>query len=238
MCGIAGIFSANLSVADRTDAVGRMVLRMVQRGPDDQGIRSDGDVTLGMCRLAIFDPANGHQPMRTPDGRFTMVFNGAIYNHRELRAGLEKEGWAFRSHCDTEVLLAAYARHGAACLPRLRGMFAFAIWDARERTLFVARDPLGIKPLYYARLHDTGLIFASELNGLLASGRVAREIDPAAVGEYLAWFSVPAPRTLYRGVANLPPGYCLSVDARGTVRTQAWWHMPEPVQPQRAASNY
>ncbi|AOS45756.1 Asparagine synthetase [glutamine-hydrolyzing] 1 [Lacunisphaera limnophila] len=215
-----------------------MVQRMVQRGPDDQGLMSDGDVTLGMCRLAIFDPANGRQPTTTPDGRFTIVFNGAIYNHRELRTGLEAEGWTFRTHCDTEVLLAAYARYGADCLPRLRGMFAFAVWDTREHTLFAARDPLGIKPLYYARLRDTGLVFASELNALLAGGQIAREIDPAAVGEYLAWFSVPAPRTIYRGIANLPPGHSIVVDAAGTVLTRAWWHLPAPVQPARVAGNY
>jgi asparagine synthase (glutamine-hydrolysing) len=237
MCGIAGIFSSKLGPEERSNLVARMVRRQAHRGPDDQGFHSDGDLTLGMCRLAIFDPANGHQPMNTPDARFTIVFNGAIYNHRELRAGLEAEGVVFRTHCDTEVLLAAYARHGADCLPRLRGMFAFAVWDARERSLFAARDPLGIKPLYYARLPDQGLAFASELNALHAVGLVPREIDPAAVGEYLAWFSVPAPRTIYRGLANLPPGHCLTLDARG-LHTRAWWRLPDPVQPGRVAANY
>src|SRR5262245_60983304 len=120
MCGIAGIFSTKLGAAEREHAVDRMVQRQAQRGPDDRGRFSDGDVTLGMCRLAIFDPANGHQPMATPDGRFTLVFNGAIYNHLELRAELEAAGWQFRTHCDTEVLLAAFAHHGEKCLPRLR----------------------------------------------------------------------------------------------------------------------
>ncbi|HEX2860152.1 MAG TPA: asparagine synthase (glutamine-hydrolyzing), partial [Lacunisphaera sp.] len=119
-----------------------------------------------------------------------------------------------------------------------RGMFAFAVWDAREQTLFLARDPFGIKPLYYTRLAGPGLAFASELNALLASGQVPREIDPASVGEYLAWFSVPAPRTIYRGIANLPAGHCLTLDARGTLRTRAWWQLPPPVQPARAAANY
>ena len=238
MCGIAGIFSTKLGPAERSDIVARMVQAQAHRGPDDRGFHADGDLTLGMCRLAIFDPANGQQPMTTADGRFTIVFNGAIYNHRELRSGLEAEGAVFRTHCDTEVLLAAFARHGADCLPRLRGMFAFAVWDARERTLFAARDPLGIKPLYHARLPDDGLVFASELNALLASGRVPRDIDPASVGEYLAWFSVPAPRTIYRGIFNLPPGHCLTVDAQGAMRTRAWWRLPAPVQPGRAAANY
>lgn len=238
MCGIAGIYSAKLAQADREAAVARMVERQAQRGPDDRGFFSGGDLTLGMCRLAIFDPANGHQPMTTPDGRFTLVFNGAIYNHRELRKEHEAGGWSFRTNCDTEVLLAAFAVHGAACLPRLRGMFAFAVWDAREHTFFAARDPLGIKPLYYARLPGSGLAFASELNALLASGQVPREIDPASAGEYLAWFGVPAPRTIYRGIANLPPGHCLTLDAQGTLNTRAWWHLPAPVQSGRVATNY
>jgi asparagine synthase (glutamine-hydrolysing) len=190
-----------------------------------------------MCRLAIIDPANGHQPMLSPDGRFQLVFNGAIYNYRELQAGLAARGWNFRTNCDTEVLLAAYALDGAACLPRLRGMFAFAVWDRAEQRLFAARDPLGIKPLYYAR-QPGGVVFASELNALLAGGQVAREIDPTSVGEYLAWFSVPAPRTIYRGIANLPPGHALTVDAAGRLQTGAWWHLPAPTAPGRVAANY
>ena len=216
-----------------------MVQREQHRGPDDRGLCSNGPATLGMCRLAIIDPANGHQPMTSPDGRFSLIFNGAIYNYRELQAGLAARGWNFRTNCDTEVLLAAYALDGAACLARLRGMFAFAVWDAAEQKLFAARDPLGIKPLYYARLPDSGVVFASELNALLASGQVAREIDPTSVGEYLAWFSVPAPRTIYRGIANLPPGHCLTVDATGRMKTAAWWHLPAPTaHPGRVTTNY
>ena len=236
MCGIAGLVSVRHDLTAREDAVKRMVQRQQHRGPDDRGLHSDGPATLGMCRLAIIDPANGHQPMTSPDGRFTLVFNGAIYNYRALRTELALGGWNFRTHCDTEVLLAAYALHGAACLPRLRGMFAFALWDAREQVLFAARDPLGIKPLYYARLPDVGLLFASELNALLASGAVARELDPTSVGEYLAWFSVPAPRTIYRGIASLPPGHQLTVDAAGRVQTGPWWHLPAPTRPDIAAN--
>ena len=224
--------------ATREAAVNRMVQRQQHRGPDDRGVHSDGPATLGMCRLAIIDPANGHQPMISPDGRFTLVFNGAIYNHRALRTELALGGWNFRTNCDTEVLLAAYALHGAACLERLRGMFAFAIWDAREQTLFAARDPLGIKPLYYARLPDSGVVLASELNALLASGVVPREIDPTSAGEYLAWFTVPAPRTIYRGIANLPPGHSLTVDVAGRLKTGAWWQLPAPAQSAPVAGNY
>ena len=191
-----------------------------------------------MCRLAVIDPGHGHQPMTSPDGRFSLIFNGAIYNHRELRGGLASRGWDFRTHCDTEVLLATLALDGPAGLPRLRGMFAFAIWDGLEQKLFAARDPLGIKPLYYARLPEGGIVFASELNALLAGGRVPREIDPVSVSEYLAWFSVPAPRTIYRGIANLPAGHCLAVDADGRLKTGPWWQMPAPANPERAATNY
>lgn len=237
MCGIAGLLSVRASPDSREAVVRRMCDAMVHRGPDDAGIVTHHEVTLGMRRLAIFDPAHGHQPMHTPDGRFAIVFNGAIYNHRELRAELEGLGHGFRTHCDTEVLLAAFAQWQAACLPRLRGMFAFAVWDDRERTLFAARDAFGIKPLYYARVPG-GIAFASTLTALVSGRIVNREIDAAAVGEYLAWFSVPAPRTIYRGISNLPPGQALTVDARGTIRTTAWWRLPAPVSPVGVASSY
>jgi asparagine synthase (glutamine-hydrolysing) len=207
MCGISGYVDAREPELTRSDAVARMCGAMLHRGPDDLGVASEGAATIGMRRLAIFDPANGRQPMTTPDGRFRIVFNGAIYNFRALRAELAAAGFAFRTECDTEVLLAAFAHWGERCLGRLRGMFAFAIWDAREQSLFLARDPFGIKPLY---VHHDGprLLFASEINALLASGVVAPTIDPAAVGDYLAWFAVPAPRTIYRGIVSLRPGEC------------------------------
>lgn len=226
MCGIAGVVSPELDARRREDAVRRMVARERPRGPDDDGYSSDGPATLGMCRLAIFDPAHGHQPMISADGRFHLVFNGAIYNFRELRGRLEGLGAAFRTECDTEVLLAAYAAWGDECVHHLRGMFAFAVWDRATQRLFATRDSLGIKPLYYAQRADDVVVFASELNALLASGLIAREIDPVAVGDFLAWFAVPAPRTIYRGIANLPPGHSLSVDREGRCRVQKWWRLP------------
>jgi len=205
MCGIAGLIDPNLSPDDRMAAVGRMCAAMVHRGPDDLGIDSRDSATLGVRRLAIFDPAHGHQPMHTPDGRYSIVFNGAIYNFRELRSELASAGWSFRTECDTEVLLAALAEWGPGCLNRLRGMFAFALWDSRERALHLARDPFGIKPLYYRQDGDR-LIFASEINALRASGAFAAEIDPLSVSEYLGWLAVPAPRTIFRGIFSLRPG--------------------------------
>lgn len=227
MCGIAGIVGARLSREDREHAARRMIVRQRHRGPDDEALVSSGASTIGMCRLAIFDPVNGRQPMTTPDGRFQIVFNGAIYNFRELRALLEPLGWKFQTECDTEVLLASFAQWGKACLPRLRGMFAFAVWDNVENVLFAARDPLGIKPLYYCRPAVDLFVFGSETNAILASGLFEADIDPLAVGDYLAWFAVPAPRTIYRNVANLPPGHGFTVDATGRSKVFSWWQLPE-----------
>ncbi len=204
MCGIAGYVDSKVSPLARETAVHAMCGAMRHRGPDDTGIATRNETTIGGCRLAIFDPANGHQPMVSPDGRWTVVFNGAIYNFKELRSELAGS-WSFRTDCDTEVLLAAFARWGTACLNRLRGMYAFAVWDDAARSLVLARDPFGIKPLYVHR-EGSRLLFASELNALLASRALTPEIDPQAVADYLAWFAVPAPRTIYRGIVSLRPG--------------------------------
>ena len=221
MCGIAGFIDSNSAPEVRATAVARMCRAMLHRGPDDDGTESRGDATLGMRRLAIFDPANGHQPICSPDGRFTLVFNGAIYNFHALRTELAATGWAFRTQCDTEVLLAAYAHWGEQCLGRLRGMFAFAVWDQQEQSLFLARDPFGIKPLYFR--HDgTRLLLASELNALLAAAAFPAEIDPLSVADYLAWFAVPAPRTIYRNVFSLRPGECATFRAGQLDIRPAW----------------
>ncbi|MEO6873560.1 MAG: asparagine synthase (glutamine-hydrolyzing) [Opitutaceae bacterium] len=222
MCGIAGFISPLDSPENRAAAVGRMCAAMLHRGPDDSGIESHGDATIGMRRLAIFDPANGHQPMATPDGRFHVVFNGAIYNFRALRAELQAAGFSFRTNCDTEVLLAAYAHWGEAALRRLRGMFAFAVWDNREQTLFLARDAFGIKPLYY-RHDDQRLVFASELNALLTASSAHAVIDPLSVADYLGWFAVPAPRTIYRDIFSLRPGECATFRA-GRLEIRTYWN--------------
>ena len=221
MCGIAGLIDANTGPEVRAAAVDRMCNAMVHRGPDDAGRADFDEATLGMRRLAIFDPANGHQPMRSPDGRFTLVFNGAIYNFAALREELAGHGWSFRSACDTEVLLAAYVQWRSAALSKLRGMFAFAVWDAVERSLFLARDPFGIKPLYY-RQDGLRLIFASELTALLASGLASAEIDPFSVSDYLAWLAVPAPRTIYRGIFSLRPGEFATFQAGRLEIASAW----------------
>jgi asparagine synthase (glutamine-hydrolysing) len=221
MCGIAGFVDPGTSPESREEAVLRMCNQMIYRGPDDSGAATRGDATIGMRRLSIFDPTNGHQPMTTPDGRHTIVFNGAIYNFRSLQTELESAGWSFRTRCDTEVLLAALAHWGKDALRRLRGMYAFALWDSTDESLLLARDTFGIKPLYFS--HQGGrLVFASEVAAMLASRTCADEIDPISVSQYLAWFSVPAPRTIYRGIFSLQPGESLRF-CRGKIEMFAGW---------------
>ena len=222
MCGIAGYISQTTPPVERAAAVARMNAAMVLRGPDDEGTDTWGEATLGMRRLAIFDPANGHQPMSTADGRWHIVFNGAIYNFHALRKELEAAGRSFHTECDTEVLLGAVAQWGERTLGRLRGMFAFAAWDEQEHTLLLARDAFGIKPLYVHTTADGGLLFASELNALLASGWVPATIDPQAVSAYLAYLAVPAPQTIYRNVQSLRPGE-FAVWRAGRLDIKTYW---------------
>jgi len=218
MCGIAGLY-AYLDVAPRASAaeLARMNLRMAARGPDGSGdwISGDGKVGLTHRRLAIIDLSErGAQPMHSADGALTITFNGEIYNYRELKAGLEAKGRVFRSDSDTEVLLQLYEERGDAMVEVLRGMFAFGLWDSRRRRLLLARDPLGIKPLYYA---DDGwtLRFASQAKALLASGAVTREPDPAGIVGFHLFGSVPEPFTVWRNIHAVPAGATVVVDAAG-----------------------
>ncbi len=215
MCGINGI----LRLEERAAPIDHAELRrvrdhMAQRGPDAVGewIAPDGVIGLGHRRLAIIDLSpDGHQPMSWADGRYWIVFNGEIYNYRELRVELERAGVTFRSHSDTEVILALYAREGVAMLSRLRGMFAVALWDTVERRLLLARDPYGIKPLYYAVQEGT-LRFASQVKALEAGGTLPMEIDPAGVVGFLLWGSVPEPLTLRRAIRALPASHYMLVE--------------------------
>ncbi len=210
MCGINGILRLTES-APAIDEGEVLACRdaMASRGPDGAGAwrSAQGRVAFGHRRLAILDPSPaGAQPMTSADGRLTIVLNGEIYNFRALRAELEAAGDSFATESDTEVLLALYARHGVTMLERLRGMFAFALWDEREATLLLARDPLGIKPLYYTL--DGGVLrFASQVKALEAIG-AARAVDPAGLAGFLLWGSVPEPWTFRRGVRALPAGHC------------------------------
>jgi asparagine synthase (glutamine-hydrolysing) len=223
MCGIAGILSSVL-LGDAQPALAQMLSALRHRGPDDQGqFRSaSGHAALAHARLSILDlsPA-GHQPMVSPDGRLAIVFNGEIYNFQELRATLQDRGVVFRSNSDTEVVLRAYEAYGAECVAKLRGMFAFALWDERERTCLLARDPFGIKPLYLAESAGR-LVFASEVRALLASGLVARDLDPQGLHGYFRTGSVPEPHTLLRNVRCLEAGH-LAVWRAGRLETKSFW---------------
>ena len=207
MCGIAGIFHCGTVKPVDPLRVERMCDALVHRGPDDSGVWTAPGVGLGFRRLAIIDLAGSPQPMLSADGRAMLVFNGEIYNFRELRRELQSLGAQFRTDGDGEVILAAWQQWGVDCLRRLHGMFAFAIYDTEARTLFLARDRLGVKPLFMAHLSDGSLAFASELKGLLAHPLLRREADPLAVEDYLAWGYVPDHRSILKGVEKLPAGH-------------------------------
>ena len=218
MCGIAGIY-AYLAVAPKVDRaeLARMNARMLPRGPDGSGDWHSPDERIGFThrRLAIIDLSErGAQPMHSADGALTITFNGEIYNYRELRAELEAKGFRFRSDSDTEVLLQLYADRGPAMVEALRGMFAFGLWDSRQRKLLLARDPLGIRPLYYA---DDGwtVRFASTAKALLAGGAVSRDPDPAGIVGFHLFGSVPEPFTVWQDIKSVPAGATLTVDASG-----------------------
>jgi asparagine synthase (glutamine-hydrolysing) len=220
MCGINGVFAYGDAAAPVDEAeLLRTRERMRKRGPDGAGLWISPDRKVGLAhrRLAIIDlSASGAQPMATADGRLTIIYNGEIYNYRELRRELESRGYVFRTQSDTEVLLHLYADRGAHMVHALRGMFAFGIWDARERTMFLARDPFGIKPLYYADEGGT-LRFASQVKALLAGGAIDTAPEPAGAAGFLLWGCVPEPFTLYRNIKALPAGSTLTI-ATGRLR--------------------
>lgn len=216
MCGIAGI-------AGRPDAalIRAMTDTLVHRGPDGEGQYTDDAVSLGHRRLSIIDLAGGAQPMAYAGGRYQIVYNGEVYNFQELRRELENYGHAFETRSDTEILLAAYAQWGEACVERFRGMFAFALWDRHEKRLFLARDPVGVKPLYYA---ETGgaLYFASEMKALLICPGIDRALDLESLDDYLTYLYTVPPRTIYRGIKQLPPGHCASWN-NGQLTVRRYW---------------
>ena len=195
---------------------------LLHRGPDEGGIHTEPGVGLGMRRLSIIDLKTGHQPLANEDHSVWVVFNGEIYNYRELTAGLLTRGHRFATASDTETLVHLYEEHGADCVRHLRGMFAFALWDARRRTLLLARDRLGIKPLYYAQT-PCGLVFGSELKALIASPWVRRRVDPNALAAYLKSGYVPDPLSILAGVAKLPAGHVLLVKDGRAGAPQRYW---------------
>ena len=220
MCGIVGVYNLNDSpVADRA-LLQRMADQMIHRGPNDSGVFCDGPVGLAMRRLSIIDLVGGHQPISTEQGRVTIVCNGEVYNFQALRRELEGRH-RFSSGSDTEVIAHLFEEEGEAALHRLNGMFGFALWDRADRTLYVVRDRLGVKPLYYA-IHNGVLLFASEIKSILAYPGFPREVDPVALDEYFTFRYVPAPRTMFRGIQKLLPGHLLRVQEGRIVQRRYW----------------
>jgi asparagine synthase (glutamine-hydrolysing) len=224
MCGILGYFGRrHFDIS----GFGRALDTMANRGPDDRGIYERPQLLLGQTRLAILDLSPlAHQPMSTQDDRYTIVFNGEIYNYKDLRRPMQEEGVQFLSQSDTEVVLHLYRRQGPTCLQSFEGMFALAIWDAREKTLFLARDRLGIKPLYIWQ-QGPNIAFASEVKAIKALPGGPGELEPRAMGAYLAWGSVPEPNTIIAGVMALPAGHW-AVWKEGNLRVEPYWAIPEP----------
>jgi asparagine synthase (glutamine-hydrolysing) len=228
MCGIAGLIEVEPEAI-----IGTMLKAIEHRGRDDEGVwiskANDGQkICLGHRRLSIIDTSSaGHQPMLSHDQRFSVILNGEIYNYRELRDELEGRGQSFRTQTDTEVLLAAWESWGTNSLNRLNGMFAFALWDERERALYLVRDRVGIKPLYYAECQQpnrehSSLAFASEIKAILATGLIKPELDHEALHQFLTFLWAPDPNTLFRGIKTVPPGHFVRV-ADGEIKVRQWW---------------
>jgi asparagine synthase (glutamine-hydrolysing) len=238
MCGICGIF-----YTDRTRRVERGLLaamndRIVHRGPDDEGFFLDGNVGLAMRRLSIIDVKTGHQPIANEDENLWIVYNGELYNHQELRKGLESRGHRYRTKSDTETIVHLYEEYGRDCVKHLRGMFAFAIWDRRRRRLFIARDRLGIKPLYY-RFDGQTLLFGSEIKTMLAFPGVRAEFNRSTLAEYLAFGYIPEPETMYAGINKLLPGHVMEISEEGAPQISSYWDLRVKADsPARARSYY
>jgi asparagine synthase (glutamine-hydrolysing) len=222
MCGIAGLAGRS---AGRRGVLERISAEIVHRGPDESGVHDDEWVTLAIRRLSIIDVAGGHQPYRNEHGTIHVVFNGEIYGFRRLRERLEKAGHRFASQTDGEVIAHAYEEFGPAFVSELDGMFAFALWDAPNGRLVLARDRLGKKPLFLAHHADGTLSFASELGALLLDERIKREVDPEALAEYLQYGYIPSPRTILRGVSKLAPATMLTWETSGRLRRERYWQL-------------
>ncbi len=221
MCGICGVFDPVSGAKPDKAVLEAMSRSIAHRGPDDDGSFLDAGIGLAARRLSIIDVEGGHQPIANEDRSLWIVFNGEIYNHESLRVLLSKLGHRFRTRADTEVVVHAYEEFGPDAVRYLNGMFAFAIWDAKAKKLFLGRDRFGIKPLYYTLAGDE-LVFASELKAILEHPRVERRIDVVALNEYLSFEYVPTPRTIFRGIRKLPPATTLSYSAKGLELTAYW----------------
>jgi asparagine synthase (glutamine-hydrolysing) len=224
MCGICGIFNRERTLGVERETLRRMNQRIVHRGPDDEGLFAEGNVGLAMRRLSIIDVKTGHQPIANEDESVWIVYNGELYNHLELRKDLEARGHRYRTKSDTETIVHLYEEHGRDCVKYLRGMFALALWDRRARRLFIARDRLGIKPLYY---HYDGnrLLFGSEIKAILACPGIKPEFNRGTLAEYLAFGYIPEAETMYAGIRKLLPGHTLEIDETGELQISQYWDL-------------
>src|SRR5215475_3709864 len=221
MCGIAGLLSLGGKPVSQEE-VQLMCDAMVHRGPNDDGYYSGQEAVIGMRRLSIIDIEGGHQPVHNEDRTVWVVFNGEIYNFKTLRTSLERAGHRFYTDTDTEVIVHLYEQYGASCVDKMRGMFAFAVWDDRRKTLLLARDRLGIKPLFYTVV-DGRLAFGSELKVILQLPEIKRELNAASVNYFFSAMCTPSSESIIQGVHKLPPGHILTVSARLGVRERQYW---------------
>lgn len=228
MCGIAGIFNFERREPVREGDIRQMLGMIRHRGPDEFGIYLDGPVGLGSARLSIIDLSGGQQPIPNEDGSLWIVFNGEIFNYVELRPELEARGHRFSTSSDTEVLLHMYEEYGAKCLERLNGQFAFAVWNRREQSLFLARDRVGVRPLFYTR-HGGRLVFASEMKSILGAGGITAELEPEVLEQVFTFWSPISPATMLKGIFELPPGHYLKFGG-GTCSTSRYWELEFPEQ--------
>jgi len=238
MCGICGAmrFGSHVQAVDRVH-LEAMNQQMVHRGPDDAGYYLQGNIGLAMRRLSIIDLQTGQQPVTNEDGTIWLVFNGEIYNHRELRSKLEERGHRYRSRSDTETLVHLYEEYGRECVQQLRGMFAFALWDSRKRQLFAARDRLGIKPFYYQHTLEH-FLFGSEIKALLAYPGVQAKLNRGALPEYFALGYLAGSETFFSGISKLMPGHTLELDDAGSLRIEPYWDVPAPATRSKTESYY
>ncbi|HJO62746.1 MAG TPA: asparagine synthase (glutamine-hydrolyzing), partial [Desulfobacterales bacterium] len=224
MCGICGIVNLDRENHVKYTQIKRMCDALVHRGPDDDGIFVKDNVGIGMRRLSIIDLVTGNQPISNEDDTIRVVFNGEIYNYLDLRQALRKKGHRFSTNSDTEVIVHAYEEYGEDCPAMFNGMFAFAIWDDHRKRLFVARDRIGIKPLYYYK-DDKRVVFGSEPKAILQTPDVPREIDPLALDNFLTFEYIPAPLSIFRDIKKLYPAHTLSLH-NGAISTKRYWHLP------------
>ncbi|MGD9856747.1 MAG: asparagine synthase (glutamine-hydrolyzing), partial [Planctomycetaceae bacterium] len=230
MCGITGFIDHTLDGGERSAVLRRMTDAMFHRGPDESGELIDGPFAMGMRRLSIIDLAGGSQPIFDESGRYAVICNGEIYNYRELRAELQGRGHRFTTDSDTEVIVHLFEAQRGRCVDRLSGMFAFAVWDNERRELFIARDRLGIKPLYYTQTNGL-FIFASEIKAILQHPSVTASLNRDALSAYLSLKYVPAPATMFEGVSSLLPGHCLTV-RNGQIAEEQYWNWSYQVPPE------